>query len=478
MEKRGKIIILAAVLILGLAAGIWAGWRYYDATYLWIDGVQYRRDITELDLSGREIGQLERVPELEALQKLDLRDTGLTAEEFEMIHGALPECQIQWKVPFQGDCLDLDAQSLTVTTLTEEDVETLDYLTQLEYVDATGCQDYDAIMSLIRRRPECEVSYKVIMGKRQYDPSRTELIIHTDSPQEVGQALQYMPWVTKVYFPTAVWELEDLLALEEAYPDIAFNWRMNICGVIAEYTDTELDLSGIPLETVEEVEKYTSAMPNLEKVYMIGCGIPNEEMGELNQRHENIQYVWEVALGTYIRLRTDATFFMPTKLGHEVNDWALGNLRYCTELVCLDLGHMDVKDLSFLQYMPKLKYLIVADNDLKDITYVGTLKELIYLELFITKVTDYSPLLGCTKLEDLNICYTQGDPEIISQMTWLKRLWWSGSGLTWPQMTQLMEALPDTQIVFNTLSSTGKGWRQGQNYYDMRDMVGMWYMTY
>lgn len=38
------------------------------------------------------------------------------------------------------------------------------------------------------------------------------------------------------------------------------------------------------------------------------------------------------------------------------------------------------------------------------------------------------------------------------------------------------EALPNTEFVTNQESSTGGGWRTSQNYYDMRDMLGMHYM--
>jgi len=58
-------------------------------------------------------------------------------------------------------------------------------------------------------------------------------------------------------------------------------------------------------------------------------------------------------------------------------------------------------------------------------------------------------------------------------MTWLKRLWWTGS---WLARTNLADKLPNTYAEYLSPSSTGKGWREGQNYYDMRDFIGMDYM--
>jgi hypothetical protein len=55
-------------------------------------------------------------------------------------------------------------------------------------------------------------------------------------------------------------------------------------------------------------------------------------------------------------------------------------------------------------------------------------------------------------------------------MTWLKRLWWADCPIP---VEEFQEYLPDTQLMFLHHSSTGNGWRQGQNYYDMRNILGM-----
>ena len=82
-------------------------------------------------------------------------------------------------------------------------------------------------------------------------------------------------------------------------------------------------------------------------------------------------------------------------------------------------------------------------------------------------------------LEDINLCYTYGQVDVIGQMKWLKRLWWSGS---WTAKVRygdaLRENLPDCTFNFDTGSSTGEGWRKGKNYYAMRDLFGMSYMIW
>jgi hypothetical protein len=69
---------------------------------------------------------------------------------------------------------------------------------------------------------------------------------------------------------------------------------------------------------------------------------------------------------------------------------------------------------------------------------------------------------------------TFGDPEPLYQMTWLKRLHW----ICHEHLREEFErALPDTELMLaNEWVSVGQGWRDHQNYYDMRDILGMYYM--
>jgi hypothetical protein len=98
----------------------------------------------------------------------------------------------------------------------------------------------------------------------------------------------------------------------------------------------------------------------------------------------------------------------------------------------------------------------------------------------MTSIRDFSPLVTLTGLEDLNLCYTRGDPEIIAQMTWLKNLWWGyweKVDLSNSTMNMLRDALPDCNCCFMTQSSTGMGWRELPNYYAQRDAFGVHYMA-
>jgi len=202
------------------------------------------------------------------------------------------------------------------------------------------------------------------------------------------------------------------------------------------------------------------------------CGLDNETLAKARDEKRDIyKLVWTVQCGK-LTVRTDDIFFMPVKYNvYYFHDEDAYNLRYCEDMVCIDIGHMSIHDIEFVRYMPNLKYLVLAHTTVLDITPLESCKNLVFLELDWTGISDYTPLLGCTSLEDLNLGKTYGDPEPIKQMTWLKNLWWTERNYSFKQ--EMEAVLPNTHKEFNAKHTVGNGWRQLQNYYDMREILGM-----
>ncbi len=513
MQKKRilALVLAAAALVTALGFGL----KYYRDSHIFLEGKAYPRNAASLDLRG----------------------SGISVSHYEALRAALPDCEIVWDVPFQGTLYPEDTQVLTVSSLSDGDLAVLDYFPKLRTVSAENCRDYPQLAALKQRRPDLEVLYTVMLDGCGYpQDARTVTIrnitdeqiglvqyltdlesIHgedcTDLPRlkklwearpdchvfyyvpiagnacpaddteleltgvsfsEVSRQLQYFQQPEKVslYDPTG--SAEDLYALLEAYPDIDFFWQMDILGITATSDDKEIDFSGQSLDSPEPVKAAMAYFPNAEKVTLCDCGLDNETMAAFREEMRG-QYkvVWSVEVG-YMTLRTDETSFMPGKDGWGLNDpWAV-NLKYCEDLICIDVGHKPITHCEWVRNMPNLKYLILVDTLVTDLSPLTGLEHLIFLEIFLTDITDYSPLVTCTALEDLNLSYDYGDPEPIKQMTWLKRLWWAGCPLTEEEFHQY---LPDTEMMFQRISSTGGTWREGQNYYDMRDLLGVPYMT-
>jgi len=144
-------------------------------------------------------------------------------------------------------------------------------------------------------------------------------------------------------------------------------------------------------------------------------------------------------------------------------------------MVCLDVGHMTLTDISFVEYMPKLKYLILAWTEVKYIEPIRSCKNLVFLELDNSTIRDLSPLVDCTALEDLNLGNTFCDVTPILEMTWLKNVYFIlGSPASAYKVSQ---AIPTAHVVATGTATVGGGWRRLPNYYDMRDCLNMPYMN-
>ena len=92
-----------------------------------------------------------------------------------------------------------------------------------------------------------------------------------------------------------------------------------------------------------------------------------------------------------------------------------------------------------------------------------------------TAIQDFSPLLDCTGLQDLNIGLTPANIAPIRKMTWLKNLWMI---FRKDEAYVTSQALPDTKVVCGGSATVDSGWRDLPNYYAMRDCLKMYYMSW
>lgn len=503
MNKK-KIIILcvALALLLAVVATLVVlkvqrereaeALRIYNETYLVMDGVEYLRASTELDLSGQQIEELEKIRELTALEKLNMRDTGITIEQYEMLRDALPACEILWSVPFQGCYCDNTAEELVIETLSMEDLEILPYLPNLVSIKADQCRDYDALFSLMEQRPEIAVSYTVSVGDQVLTPDVEELTIADPNVEDLLVQIARLPNLKQVTLEGTLPSNEEMLKLKEAFPNTKFYWEFSVCGVKTNSFAKSLDLSKKKMDDTKALEAALPCFYNLKKVDMVDCGLSNSAMEKLNRRHLKTSFVWKVNVNG-ATVRTDIKHFMFYKYGmKKVGD--LSNLRYCTEIEVLDFGHFPVRDLSFIEYMPNLRFLLILQTYVPDLVQVGNCTSLEFLEAATSPIVDFWPLTNLTNLKALNLSHTPflgkasngitnrygkfGDYTPLLQMTWLERLWVANSRVGEDGQKAFKEALPATEMVFYSASSTDRGWRYAPGYYEMRDILDLWYMVH
>ena len=454
-----------------------------ECTILWcvpFQGNAIPNQISALSVSSLtedDLAQLAYMPQLQHIVANGCTDYDLLLR----IKEIYPGLDVHYTVRIGSVEIANDATSVSLNENTAEELlRAITYLPELQTVTATGQQNYSALMQVKSLRPEIEIHYDVTIGSESFAENTTQLVFENADEADLLSMLPYLPALTDVTFTANAPDNDVIYQMMCLRPDVTFHWTFTMFGTEVSSTATELNLSGIQMSSTDEVEAYLKYFQNLERVEMCHCGIPSDQMDAMAQRYPDIRFVWAIQIGNGT-LRTDAIAFIPYKIGYDIDnplyDKDCTELKYCIDLICLDLGHMRMTDYSFLAYMPNMKYLLLGDTPGTDFSPLENLTELIYLEIFNTKFSQTEMLLNFTKLEDLNIGFTRNhDFEVLKQLTWLKRLWLPATGLTGAQYTELKAALPDTQLAMYVEGSTGGNWRDNQNYRDMRDLLGMYYM--
>lgn len=514
--KRKTLVIVALLLALVLA-GLLGGGIWLKSTHVIVGRKPYPNDAAYLDLRGERI----------------------TLEEYRQLCGALPGCEITWDVPFQDSFHSSDTQKLTIRGISDKEIDALRYFPDLQAIDATACQDYEQLQKLCRSWPDLDISYQVTIdgtaypqdaaevtvsdlteqdismlallpglttldarncadpamlaavrtqepelvilcevtiGAETYSDTTTELTLNNPDVAELQEKLGYLPNLQTVHLIEPEAEAQSLLTLRETYPDVAISWEKTLLGKTYSTLDTEIDYSEQSVSIVE-VEAAMAYYPDAQKVLFGFCDLDYGELAAYRDRvRGDYKVVWSMMMGK-VPVRTDDVFFHPYQ--HEVYnvfDKDLVNFKYCEDMICVDLGHNSLYNCDWAAGMPNLKYLILAWNIyLEDISGLSNCTELVYLELGWTQVRDFTPLLGCTKLEDLHLKYVYSDPGAIHQMTWLKNIFWEGCKPVYQE--DLKKSLPDTYILFGGENSQTKQWRKLDNYFAQRDVLGMPYMN-
>ncbi|MDO5564369.1 MAG: leucine-rich repeat domain-containing protein [Eubacteriales bacterium] len=216
---------------------------------------------------------------------------------------------------------------------------------------------------------------------------------------------------------------------------------------------------------------------NLKYIDLTDCNLSNEEIFSIKEVFPNINVVWEVSLGQW-KVRTDAIGFTTNLvLGEYVKLLTsddLYNLKYCSSLIGLDLGHHLIGDISpICDNLPNLKVLILAGNQIKDISPIKKLKHLKYLELFKNDIVDLQPLKELNELVDLNICYNLNleNIEPILNLPNIERLWIGHCKFSDEAIKSAYDSYPNATIALDGEGSTYYGWREHPRYFAMRELL-------
>ena len=441
---KKKLCFIGAGAALLLAGSLW-----FSSNYAIVNGSLYHRETTTLNLSDSDLKRPESIAKLTHLQVADLRNTGLTPADYEILREALPNCDILWQVPFQGQyldpntetltisaiteeemallnyfpnlkamdmtgCTDVDAvlklkeqyptcdihwmvpfqgsrldsntQELTITTLEEADIASIGYFADLKTIDATDCTNLDAIMKLAETYPDCQVLWQVPLGRTHYAGDTTTLELADADANELMAKLSYLPKLEILTLTGNVPSNDTMYQLKQAYPNVEFIWDFQLCGVTVNSSALEIDLSNIRMSSVLEVENSLKYFNKLERVVMCKCGISNEDMDALWKRNPDVRFVWSVLVGSSW-VRTDTIDFMPWKLGYTRDG----------------RGPMTDGDAKNLKYLVDVRVMDLGHNSLHDLSFLYYMPNMEYLLLCECFASDITPLASLKKLKYLEL---------------------------------------------------------------------------
>ncbi len=265
--------------------------------------------------------------------------------------------------------------------------------------------------------------------------------------------------------------------LQEAFPEVDFLCRFTLWGQEVTTLDTALDLKHIKMDDEgDRVLHALRCMPRCRSLDMDSCGVSSEAMQRIREEFPGVEVNWRIWFGREFSVRTDVERIIAPNY---LNDENSRDLRYCTKVRLLDIGHNpDLSDIGFLAEMPELEVCILAIMPFRDLSPLAGCSKLEYLELCEViphpgRVLDLAPLAGLTQLRHLNICklYEVENYEFLESFTQLERLW-IGAYTYIPEefIERLKLALPETKINWWTKVCVTEKWRE--------DPPGIWVERY
>ena len=448
---------------------------------------KYDNKAEEIAIGDFTADEIERFRYFTSLKRVDATAAVCYPEILALREALAEEIDLKWTVMLGDESFAYTTKELTLPEgISAGEVgEKLAFLPAVRMVDTTKAQfSRDELSGLRELYPSVRFLFKVSIAGESYRSNTENISIPENARLDLQELLDHggdFDDLKIINLGSRHMELDDVIAIREAYGGVEVICRATVCGKDCSTDWVDLDLSRRRIEDLGEVEKAIAAMARLEKLYLCDCGIDYEKLAALRDKYDGqTEIVWRVYLNG-VDCRTDADNFCMSKYSNEWGNLPYRNaepIKYCTEMVTLDLGHANFDRIDFVSSMPHLKYLIICSAPVTSLEPLRNCTELYYLEMFFTQVHDLEPILDLPNLQHLNISHCRlNDYTQLFEMTQLKRLWWVDSGLTEAQQKELQAALPDTNICFWAWNddAVGNYWRDDPSYREMRDNLGMNY---
>lgn len=438
MSKKVVTILAVIALVLALVVAGALGFLWYRNTHVFVEGKAYSNRV----------------------DSLDLRQESISIEHYDQLKALLPDCEILWNVPFQNGTVSSDCGELTIDTISDGDIELMAaYFPNLKKVDASRCGDYAMLEKLQARLPELDVIYTVSLGGKSFAPDSTELSL---APEEfdldtLTANLPYLPQVNTLEFLRTDLTLEQVEQLRTNFPGITFAFTVELLGQEYGEDTTELDLSAMTSEQVEEVSQKLPMLPALEKITLTdGEGnsqLPKEDVKTLQEAVPGvvIDYSFDF-FGTRLSTAEEEVHIKNVKIGDEGESevraaldllpnckrFVLENCQISNEVMAklrddyrdrtkvvwrVNFGKgssltdaqilravYDLVDSNCanLTYLEDVRFMDIGHNEfLKESSFISGMKSLEYVIISGSMISDLKPFANCKNLKVLEAAFCE-----------------------------------------------------------------------
>ena len=318
--------------------------------------------------------------------------------------------------------------------------------------------------------PAPPASYEILGTEYPENAESVDLSTLTDdNTADTAALLSQMSNVKSIYIGNEQdnplnWD--SISMIHEAAPQAVIDYGFTLYGKDFNLSDESMDIKWIQIDDEGAlVEQITACMVNLTYLDMDSCGVSNERMAEIRDSLPNAEVVWRIWFGDWYTARTNVEKIlasMPGKAGELIHDNVM-DLKYCTKVKYLDLGHNNYLDtIEFIRYMPDLEVLITGMTFVEDYSPVADCPKLEYVEAMTSRLHDLSPFAELKNLRHLNICYNFAVNDIspLYGLTELERLYIGWHCPVDPaQVEEMQRRAPDCLINTTTKDPTEEEWR-------------------
>lgn len=264
----------------------------------------------------------------------------------------------------------------------------------------------------------------------------------------------------------------EVKSLQAAAPTVIFDYSFDFYGKkLSTLSKTVAYVNkSIGNGAEQEIKDVLSILTKCTYFKLDNCGLSNETMARIRDAYPGKSIVWRVYQKTPNTTRSWLTDTEVLRAVYHVDSASDDAFKYLTKVKYTDLGHnTNMKDISFLSYMPNLEIAILSGSPITDLSPLKNLKKLEFLELaWCGHLTDISPLAGCTNLKYLNLGHTKVRNFDSLKNLPLAQLSYVASGarvgMTAADWAVIQKQHPNCWITYNPLNDTDAspysvGWR-------------------